>query len=145
MRLMDRDDSKSRIVAEVTAAIERLVEATNVAWQTGSIDATSAIRDVANDLLAVQHSPRFGTWRAGSGAEWVESTAEAAVALRGQNCCWTLHDAVVLARTADEAIASYRIVHHWADARQPAQALFLETWRRVGGRWLLVRHAAEKV
>jgi hypothetical protein len=136
------------VVAEMTATIHSLVEATNTMWREGLIDHRSAVRDVEPDLQAVQFSPRFDgqVWRATSGDEWLAGTAQAAEALRGQGCRWSLHDLRVLARDDDECVAAYRIVHTWADGRTPAQALFLETWRRGrDGRWRLVRHTAEKV
>jgi hypothetical protein len=135
-------------IADCSAAIRDVVEATNRMWRDGRIDEQSRVCDVEDDLTAVQYSPRFedGVWRASSGAEWLEGTAQAAEALRGQGCRWALHDLRVLARSAHECIAAYRIVHTWADDRPPAQALFLETWRRgADSRWRLARHAAEKV
>jgi hypothetical protein len=143
----DAENALAGVVAEVSAAVHEQVAATNRMWESGVIEPGSALRDVAADLTAVQHSPRFadGVWRAGSGAEWLDGTAEAAAFLAGQGCRWTLHDLRVLARSADEAVAGYRIVHEWADARPAAQALFLETWRRDGARWVLARHTAEKV
>ena len=135
-------------VRAVRAAIENLVEDTNTMWATGEIAEDSSVRHVVEDLVAVQYAPHYegGTWRAGSGGAWVEGTAEAAAALRGQGCTWTVHDLQVLARNAHEAIASYRVVHHWGEAdRRPAEAFFLETWRRDdGGTWRLARHTAEK-
>lgn len=135
-------------VAEVTATLDRLVEATNAMWRDGVLDDASIVHDVEPDLQAVQFSPRFEdqVWRATSGQEWVEGTKQAAEALHGQGCRWSLHDVRVLARGEDECAATYRIVHTWADGRTPAQALFLETWRRgPDGRWRLARHTAEKV
>lgn len=135
-------------VADCSAAIRQLIEATNQMWREGRIGEQSAVRDVEEDLEAVQYSPRFedGVWRASSGAQWLEGTAQAAEVLQGQGCCWSLHDLRVLARSEDECIAAYRIVHTWAAERPATQALFLETWRRDrDGRWRLARHAAEKV
>jgi len=134
-------------VEEMTATIHRLVESTNTMWRDGVIDDASAVRDVEPDLRAVQFSPRFEgeVWRASSGKEWIEGTAQAAEALRGQGCRWSLHDLRVVARSELECVAWYRIVHTWADGRRPAQALFLETWRRGDDhRWRLARHSAEK-
>lgn len=129
--------------------IERLVRDTNRMWDEGALAPDSSVRDVTDDLTAVQYAPHYddGVWTAGSGAEWVEGTAQAAAAVQGQGCTWSLHDLRVLARAEDEAIASYRVVHRWGDAaRPPAQAFFLETWRRGDdGRWRLARHTAEKV
>jgi hypothetical protein len=133
---------------ELTDVIHRLVEATNEMWRDGRIDDLSPVRDVEPDLRAVQFSPRFEgqVWRADSGQDWLEGTAEAAAALEGLGCQWALHDLVVLARSEAECVAGYRIVHTWADGRSPAQALFLETWRRGDdGTWRLARHTAEKV
>jgi hypothetical protein len=128
--------------------IERLLQDTNRMWATGTIAEDSSVRLVADDLAAVQYAPHYenGVWSAGSGSEWVDSTAEAAAALRGQGCTWSVEDLHVLARTDDEAVACYRVVHEWGDAdRAPAQAFFLETWRRGDdGRWQLARHTAEK-
>jgi hypothetical protein len=105
------------------------------------------VNDVAADVTAVQYAPHYpdGVWRADSGAELLAATAQAAAAVAGQGCHWILEDLQVLARSADEAMAMYRIVHRWGDGRPPAQAFFLETWRREGGRWVLARHTAEKV
>lgn len=118
-------------------------------WAEGSIPQDSSVRLVADDLNAVQYAPHYenGVWTACSGAEWVQSSAEAATALRGKGCTWSVHDLNVLTRKDDEAIASYRIVHSWGVAdRAPAQAFFLETWRRGDdGAWRLARHTAEKV
>jgi hypothetical protein len=134
---------------EVRAAVENLVADTNKMWTTGEIAEGSSVRHVVEDLVAVQYAPHYdgGVWRAGSGREWVDGTAEAAAALHGQGCTWTVHDVHVLPRSEDECIASYRIVHAWGDAeRRPAQAFFLETWRRGDdGTWRLARHTAEKV
>lgn len=122
-----------RTVEELTTALHRLVEDTNIMWRDGVIAEASAVRDGE-------------VWRAGSGDEWLDGTADAAEALQGQGCRWSLHDLVVLARSDSEATASYRIVHEWGDGRPAAQALFLETWRRgADARWRLARHAAEKV
>lgn len=141
------DDTATR--HPLVEVIERLVRDTNRAWAEGSIAQDSSVRLVADDLTAVQYAPHYGdgVWTAGSGREWVESTGEAAAALRGQGCTWSMHDLHVLVRSDEEAIASYRIVHHWGDGeRPPAQAFFLETWRRGGdGGWRLARHTAEKV
>jgi hypothetical protein len=134
---------------EVRAAIEGLVEDTNAMWASGEVAERSSVRHVVDDLVAVQYAPHYegGVWQAGSGREWVAGTAEAAASLRGQGCTWTVHDVNVLPRSEDECIASYRVVHAWGDAeRRPAQAFFLETWRRgVDGTWRLARHTAEKV
>ena len=141
---MDHDAA----VRELTDAIHRLVEATNDMWRTGRIDERSPVRDVEPDLRAVQFSPRFegGDWHAESGQDWLDGTAQAAAALAGQGCHWSVHDLVVLPRSETESVAGYRIVHTWADGRAPAQALFLETWRRGDdGTWRLARHTAEKV
>jgi ketosteroid isomerase-like protein len=135
-------------VAEVTATIHGLVEATNTMWSEGVIDGVSRVLDVEPELKAVQFSPRFESqvWRANSGKEWIQGTAQAADALRGQGCRWSLHDLQVRARSDIECVAAYRIVHTWADGRRPAQAIFLETWRRGDdGRWRLARHTAEKI
>ncbi len=137
------------VTAEISDLLDRLVEDTNTMWATGEIGTGSTIRDVDPALQATQWSPRFegGVWRARSGAEWVEGTAEAGRQLAGQGCRWEIADLVVLPREAREAVASFRVVHHWGESgRPPAQALFLETWRRdEDGRWLLLRHTAEKV
>lgn len=118
-------------------------------WAEGDIAEDSAVRLVTPDLVATQYAPHYddGIWTARSGAEWIEGTAEAARALKGQGCTWSAHDLQVLARGGDEAVATYRIVHRWGAAeRQPAQAFFLETWKRGGdGQWRLARHTAEKV
>jgi hypothetical protein len=128
--------------------IERLVRDTNRMWSEGLIAQDSSVRLVEDELTAVQYAPHYddGVWTAGSGEEWIESTAEAADALRGQGCTWSVHDLTVLSRSSDEAIASYRVVHHWGESdRTPAQALFLETWKRGDdGTWRLARHTAEK-
>jgi hypothetical protein len=136
------------LVADLTLTLHRLVEATNRMWALGRIPDDSPILDVDPALQARQHSPRFegGLWTADSGEEWLEGTREAAAALAGQGCRWSLHDLHLLARSHDEVVAAYRIVHEWGDTRPSAQAFFLETWRREdSGRWLLVRHTAEKV
>jgi hypothetical protein len=137
------------IVKEVTRAVESAVEGHNRAWAEGVIAENSALHLVEEALFAVQYAPHYenGVWQVTSGAAWVEGTAEAAAALRGQGCTWTLHDLHLLPRGEDECIASYRIVHTWGDpGRRPAQAFFLETWHRDGeGRWRLARHTAEKV
>jgi ketosteroid isomerase-like protein len=126
-----------------------MVEDQNVAWRDGAIAEDSALRLVEDDLTAVQYAPHYdgGVWRCDSGSSWVEGTAQAAAALKGQGCTWSLHDVHVLPRGEHEAVATYRIVHTWGDAeRRPAQAFFLETWRRgEDGRWRLARHTAEKV
>lgn len=144
---LSRMDNTATVRA-VRAAIHNLVEDTNTMWATGEIAEDSSVRHVVEDLVAVQYAPHYegGAWRAGSGRAWVEGTAEAAAALRGQGCTWTVHDLQVLARNAHEAIASYRVVHHWGEAdRRPAEAFFLETWRRDdGGTWRLARHTVEK-
>ena len=146
---MTRLDAGMDVIDELTAVLRRHVQDTNQMWATGEIAPDSAIRDVEPALAAVQWSPKFdaGVWRAESGAEWVEGTAEAGRQLAGQGCRWEMADLVVLPRGEGEAAASYRIVHHWGDpTRPPAQALFLETWRRGDdSRWRLARHAAEKV
>ena len=108
-------------VHDLAATIKALVRDTNRMWTEGDISADSTIRQV--DLRL-----------------------EAARALAGQGCSWSLHDLVVLPRSEREAVASYRIVHDWSDGRKPASALLLETWRRsTQGRWNLVRHTAEKI
>lgn len=136
-------------VTELTRAIEAMVEDHNAAWRDGTIAEGSALRLVEGDLTAVQYAPHYegGEWRCDSGTAWVESTAQAVAAVAGQGCTWSLHDVHVLPRGDREAIASYRIVHTWgASSRRPAQAFFLETWRRgEDGRWRLARHTAEKV
>ena len=128
--------------------IARLVLDTNRMWAEGDIAEGSTVRLVIPDLVATQYAPHYanGVWTARSGTEWLESTAEAARALKGRGCTWSAHDLHVLPRGDDEAIASYRIVHHWGEAdREPAQAFFLETWRRgADGQWRLARHTAEK-
>jgi hypothetical protein len=143
------DEAKARVGDELTAALHRLVEDTNAMWRDGTIAADSSVRDVCDDLDAVQHAPHRdpAPWRATSGAAWVEGTEQAAKALHGQGCRWSLRDLVVLPRHEAECVASYRVVHEWGDERRPpAQALFLETWRRSpDGRWRLARHTAEKV
>ena len=143
-----RLDAGMDVIAEVSAVLRRHVEDTNRMWATGEIASDSAIRDVEPGLSAVQWSPKYetGVWRVESGSEWIDDTADAGRQLAGQGCRWELTDLVVLPRGDHEAAASYRVVHHWGDpARPPAQALFLETWRRgEDGRWRLARHAAEK-
>jgi hypothetical protein len=135
------------VTEEIAELLARLLHEHNVMWALGEIPAESRLRDVDPSLVAAQYSPRFegGVWRAASGEEWMAGTAEAARLLGGQGCHWELTDLTVLERDPDEAVASYRIVHHWGDDRPPALALFLETWRRTDGRWLLLRHHAEKV
>jgi hypothetical protein len=135
-------------VQDLAATIKALVRDTNRMWAEGDIAADSTIRQVDPGLEAVQYSPRFadGPWRARSAQEWLDGTLEAARALAGQSCSWSLHDLVILPRSEREAVASYRIVHEWSDGRKPASALFLETWSRSAqGRWNLLRHTAEKV
>lgn len=128
--------------------IKGVVRDHNRMWSEGALAPDSSIRHVTDDLTAVQYAPHYddGVWTARSGAEWVDGSAQAAAAMRGQGCTWSLHDLGVLARGEDEAIASYRVVHHWgAPDRPPAQAFFLETWRRdAAGCWRLARHTAEK-
>ena len=137
------------VTIELTAVLTALMDSHNVMWDLGEIPANSRIRDIHPDLAAAQYSPKFdgGVWRADSGNEWLESTQEAATLLGKQGCRWELADLTIIERSTDEAVASYRIIHHWGDADSPpAQAMFLETWRRSeDGRWLLVRHHAEKV
>jgi hypothetical protein len=137
------------VTTELTAVLTTLVDEHNTMWDLGEIPVDSRIRDVDPGLVAAQYSPKFdgGVWRAGSGEEWLDGTGEAAAFLGGQGVRWELADLTILERSADEAVASYRVVHHWGDpGRPPAQAMFLETWRRSeDGRWLLVRHHAEKV
>lgn len=129
--------------------LEKLLSDTNTMWRTGVIAEDSVVRDVEKDLVARQYSPRFndGVWQAGSGEAWLAGTAEAAAALVGRGCAWSMHDLRLLPRGEDECVASYRIVHAWGDySAPPAQAVFLETWRLGGdGRWRLARHTAEKV
>lgn len=136
-------------VSEVTRVIGTLVEDTNRMWAEGAISPDSTVRDVEVGLTAVQYAPHYddGVWRATSGLEWVEGTSQAAAASLGRGWAWSLHDLSVLPRGVDEAVASYRIVHHWGESDlPPAQAFFLETWRRGDdGRWRLARHTAEKV
>jgi hypothetical protein len=133
----------------LAAVIERMVADHNRGWASGVLAEDSVVRDVAEGLEAVQFAPHYddGRWTASSGREWVEGTAEAFAALAGQGVTWELHGLEVLPRGGDEAIAAYRIVHRWGTAeRAPAQAFFLETWRRgADDRWRLVRHTAEKV
>jgi ketosteroid isomerase-like protein len=133
----------------VVDVISRLVRDTNQMWAEGVVDQRSAVRLVEPDLVATQYATHFtdGVWTAGSGAEWLDGTEEAARALKGRGCVWSAQDLHVLPRGDDEAIASYRIVHHWGDGdREPSQAFFLETWRRGDdGQWRLSRHTAEKV
>lgn len=141
--------SRGDAVAELTTVLRRLIVDTNVMWRDGEIAEDSTVRDVCEDLQAIQHAPHRDPepWRASSGTEWLEGTAEAARAMHGRGCRWSLHDLVVLPREDGECVTSYRIMHEWGDEeRPPAQALFLETWRRgEDGRWRLARHAAEKV
>lgn len=136
-------------VSEVTRVIETLFDDTNRMWADGAIAEDSAVRHVEDGLTAVQYAPHYdgGKWGCTSGHDWVEGTAAAAASGRGQGWAWTLHDLNVLPRSEDEAIASYRVVHTWgASERPPAQAFFLETWRRGSdGRWRLARHTAEKL
>ena len=144
----DAATSAPAVAAEVVATIEAHVRATNELWASGRLAGDSVLRDVAEDLVAVQYSPRFegGAWRATSGADWLAGTTEAAEALAGQGCRWAVHDLVVRVRNRDEALAAYRIVHSWGDGRPSAEALFLEAWARgPHGRWTLVRHTAEKL
>lgn len=132
----------------LASTIRRLVDDTNLMWQQGRLPRSSVIHQVHPELTAVQYSPRFedGPWRAESALEWLDGTAQAAEALADKGCRWSLHDLVVLPRDTNEAVASYRIVHERSDEREPAQALFLETWRRSErGDWELLRHTAEKV
>lgn len=137
------------VVHEVTTAIEAVVRDHNRMWADGVISDDSALRHVEEGLTAVQYAPHYenGVWRASSGSEWLDGSGQAAGASRGQGWSWTLHDLSVLPRGEHEAIASYRIVHTWGETdRPPAQAIFLETWRRGSdGRWRLARHTAEKV
>ena len=140
---------QSDVVEDLKAVLLRLVEDTNRMWRDGGIAEDSVVRAVCPDLQAIQYLPHRDPepWRATSGAEWLADTEEAARALRGRGCRWSLHDLVVLPRHDSECVTSYRIVHEWGDSeRPPAQALFLETWRRgEDGQWRLARHAAEKV
>lgn len=137
------------VTTELTTVLETLIDEHNVMWGLGEIPPDSRIRDVHPELVAAQYSPKFdgGVWRADSGAEWLAGTQEAAALLGKQGCRWELADLTIIQRTPDEAVASYRVLHHWGDSnRLPAQAMFLETWGRAeDGRWLLVRHYAEKV
>lgn len=140
-----RDDA----VEALTAVLFRLVEDTNEMWRDGEIAEDSTVRAVCEDLQAVQHAPHRDPepWQARSRTEWLEDTEQAARALHGRGCTWSLHDLVVLPRHGSECVASYRIVHEWGDSATPAaQALFLETWRQgEDGQWRLARHTAEKV
>ena len=135
------------LTTELTAVLSRLMDEHNVMWDLGDIPAGSRIRDIHPDLVAVQYSPKFdgGVSRADSGEESLTGIHEAAGILGKQGCRWELADPTIIERSADEAVASYRIIHHWGDAdRPPAQAMFLETWRRSeDGRRLLVRHHEE--
>ena len=137
------------VTTELTAVLTTLMDEHNVMWDLGDIPADSRIRDIHPDLRAAQYSPKFdgGVWRADSAVEWLEGTCEAAGFLGKLGCRWEMADLTILVRSADEAVASYRIIHYWGEAdRPPARAMFLETWRRSeDGRWLLVRHTAEMV
>ena len=137
------------MTTELTTVLMGLMDEHNVMWDLRDIPTDSRIRDIHPDLKAAQYSPKFdgGVWRADSAKDWLEGTREAAGFLAKQGCRWELADLTILVRTADEAVASYRIIRHWGEAdRPPAQAMFLDTWRRSeDGRWLLVRHTAEMV
>jgi hypothetical protein len=137
------------VARELSRVVEDLVGATNRMWHDGVISEDSTIRDVEDGFTGVQYAPHYenGEWRASSGSEWLEGNSQAAAASQGQGWSWTLHDLRVLPRSGQEAVASYRIVHSWGDDdRRPAEAFFLETWRRGSdGRWRLARHTAEKV
>jgi hypothetical protein len=137
------------VVQEVTRVIAGVVRDHNRMWADGFISEDSALLYVEEGLTAVQYAPHFenGVWRAGSADDWLHGTTQAAEASRGQGWAWSMHDLQVLPRSDQEAVASYRIVHIWGDTdRPPAQAMFLETWRRGGdGCWRLARHTAEKL
>jgi hypothetical protein len=141
-------DSES-VVSALTRVIEDVVRDHNRMWSEGVISEDSRLRHVEEALSAVQYAPHYedGVWRARSGSEWLEGTSQAAAASRGQGWAWSVHDLNVLPRSEQEAVAAYRIVHTWGQAdRRPAQAFFLETWRRgADGRWRLARHTAEKI
>ena len=129
--------------------IGNVVRDHNRMWASGTIAEDSVLRDVEEDLVASQYAPHFegGVWRATSGEEWLAGTAEAGAFGCGQGWSWSHQDLTVLPRSDDECVATYRIVHSWGDAdRKPAQAIFLETWRRGDdGCWRLARHTAEKL
>lgn len=140
---------KASVAQELARVIEDTVRDTNRMWAEGRIAPGSSLRQVEEGLRAVQYAPHYedGEWRASSGEEWLEGTSQAAAASRGQGWSWTVHDLHVLPRSDEEAVASYRVVHTWGQSeRRPAEAFFLETWRRgADGCWRLARHTAEKV
>ena len=144
-----RGHSRSDPVERLTTVLLRLIEDTNKMWRDGELAEDSMVRAVCQDLQAVQYAPHRDPepWQAKSGMEWLAGTEQAARALRGRGCRWSLHDLVVLPRNGSECVASYRIVHEWGDNETPsAQALFLETWHEdQDGQWRLARHTAEKV
>lgn len=125
---------------EVREAVERQAEEIRAAWASGAL--TEALREsVGTELEALE----FGAvedeaWRGGRDS-WLHARAEAAEHFKGQGADWRVEDVVVLPRSPEEAAVSYRVLNLVGGL--VTQALFLETWARRDGRWVLLRHTGE--
>lgn len=135
---------RERVVEELTAIVERVGIETTDTWATGTLSPHSVRSRVTDDFVGYQDAPWFTEpFRAGR-EEWLSGTREAAELYAGQGMRWTTDSAVVLPRSPDEAVVSYRVRHHWPDERPPTEAMFLEVWVRRDGDWWLQRHTSEK-
>ena len=100
-----RGHSRSDAVERLTEVLLRLIEDTNTMWRDGELAEDSMVRAVCEDLQAVQYAPHRDPepWQAKSGMEWLAGTEQAARALHGRGCRWSLHDLVVLPRNGSES------------------------------------------
>lgn len=140
-----RPGKRPLVEQAVRSTIRRHIAALDDAWASGQLAADSPLRDVSEAFRGVQYAPWYpgGSW-SGDRASWIAGTA-AGAAGAGPGHRWEVGPISVVARSDDEAMASYSVRLHWPDAARPvATAFFLETWRRDGARWLLARHTAEK-
>lgn len=130
--------------AELHRELERRIAAVNRQWATGEYDPQA--EPVAEDFQGVQYAPWYeGETFAADRAGWIEGSRAAAAAGKGKDWHWTVRDAAFYPRSVDETIAVYTVVHRFGrEPVPPGEAVFLETWVRLGGRWHLRRHTAEK-
>lgn len=138
------DTWQTQVTEQIEAVIREQIAATTETWRTGRLSPRLDV--LTDDFQATQYAPWYegGAW-SGDRQAWLDGTAEAAKNYAGQGIRWEVSDIVVLPRSPEEAAVMYQVWHIWPEAdRPPARALFLETWVKRDGRWLLRRHTAEK-
>lgn len=139
--------SGSELEESLRKEIERRFQLETVGLRNGALEDDSPVFNIATDFEGAQFADHFpgGVFRAGKDL-WIEGTKEAYAQMTGFFDHWEIHGLRVLARSPEEAVASYEV---WIVPKDPTRpipkALFLEAYRWTEEGWVLKRHHAEKV